>query len=262
MSKIGSKKSSQEKEIVSATLTYEEILQVALFTPGDHNRRGLNVLFEGSPGQAKTSFTETIAAKMGFHTVKFLLSQCEAAELVGMPYLADDPAYGKVTKYAPQAWFKELAQAGPGVLFLDELSLGKEDTQNAALTMLTHGTVGNFSLGQNVAIIGAQNKAGQVGGNPPTPAMSTRWIHIHWDGLPFDVWEKYLVEQPKWYQEESRSNIEVWKGNVQKVLEKDQETKQRWLTHFPEAINLVCSFLSRNPDLRHKMPAEGSDDIY
>ncbi len=257
MSNVGKKNQNGGSKIITATQehtahTYQEILQVATSIPGEGNRRGVRVLFDGLPGQAKTAVIEAYAKAQGFYLKKLLLSQLEASDITGVTCLREVALGLKLTDYAPQRWAWEANQSPKSIIFLDEFGQGKEDVQASALTMLTHGTVGNYELHPDVCFLGAMNPPEKVGGYPLSSAMSSRWTHINWEGLPFAAWAQYMEQQPKWYTAQKQEQTPV--GTEEKTFQ------QEWEKTFPLTVSEMMGYLYVNQEARYDYPREGSPE--
>lgn len=252
----------------------EQILQVAWHIPGERGRRGVNVLFEGLPGTAKTALIEKLSGEWGFYCKTFLLNQTEPTDLLGMPYINK----AGFTDYAPQRWCYEINRAKYGVVFVDELNTAGPEKQAPALNMLTHGKVGNYQLGKHVVFVAAQNPPkAATGGWPLSPAMANRWIHIDWNILPFEMYREHVENLPSWYDEEEvsrdllpgetyeeyimrlqREGEEALMKQIEKqhaqVEAEDERIRPLWASEFARSRGKVMGFLQANQTLRHQFP--------
>src|ERR1700678_735632 len=75
------------------------------------------VLLWGAPGTGKTSAIRAMAGAMGLPCETVIASIREPSDFAGLPIVV-----GGEVRFAPPAWARRLAQAGHGLLFLDELS--------------------------------------------------------------------------------------------------------------------------------------------
>ena len=75
------------------------------------------VLLWGAPGTGKTSTIRAMADGMGWPCETVIASIREPSDFAGLPVVIGDQV-----RFAPPAWASRLAQAGHGLLFLDELS--------------------------------------------------------------------------------------------------------------------------------------------
>jgi MoxR-like ATPase len=75
------------------------------------------VLLWGTPGTGKTSAIRAMAETMGLPCETVIASIREPSDFAGLPIVVGDQV-----RFAPPAWARRLAEAGRGLLFLDELS--------------------------------------------------------------------------------------------------------------------------------------------
>ena len=75
------------------------------------------VLLWGAPGTGKTSAIRAMAQIMGLPCETVIASIREPSDFAGLPIVVGDGV-----RFAPPAWARRLAEAGHGLLFLDELS--------------------------------------------------------------------------------------------------------------------------------------------
>jgi hypothetical protein len=75
------------------------------------------VLLWGAPGTGKTSAIRAMAQAMDLPCETVIASIREPSDFAGLPIVV-----GEQVRFAPPAWARRLADAGHGLLFLDELS--------------------------------------------------------------------------------------------------------------------------------------------
>ena len=75
------------------------------------------VLLWGAPGTGKTSVIRAMADALGWPCETVIASIREPSDFAGLPVVVGDGV-----RFAPPAWARRLAEAGRGLLFLDELS--------------------------------------------------------------------------------------------------------------------------------------------
>ena len=84
------------------------------------------VLLWGAPGTGKTSAIRAMAGAMGLPCETVIASIREPSDFAGLPIVV-----GGEVRFAPPAWARRLAEAGRGLLFLDELSTAPPAVQAA-----------------------------------------------------------------------------------------------------------------------------------
>src|SRR5262249_40441359 len=88
-------------------------------------------LLWGAPGTGKTSTIRAMAEKMGWPCETVIASIREPSDFAGLPVVVGDGV-----RFAPPGWARPLAEAGHGLLFLDELSTAPPAVQAALLRVV------------------------------------------------------------------------------------------------------------------------------
>ena len=99
------------------------------------------VLLWGAPGTGKTSTIRAMAEKMGWPCETVIASIREPSDFAGLPVVVGDGV-----RFAPPGWARRLAEAGRGLLFLDELSTAPPAVQAALLRVVLERVVGDLAL--------------------------------------------------------------------------------------------------------------------
>src|SRR5580693_4402825 len=134
------------------------------------------VLLWGAPGTGKTSAIRAMAEAMGLPCETVIASIREPSDFAGLPVVTGD-----VVRFAPPLWATRLAEAGTGVLFLDELSTAPPAVQAALLRVVLERTVGDLVLPDDVAVVAAANPPEQAAdGWDLSAPLANRFCHLDW----------------------------------------------------------------------------------
>jgi hypothetical protein len=88
-------------------------------------------------------------------------------------------------RFAPPAWARRLAEAGHGLLFLDELSTAPPAVQAALLRVVLERAVGDLTLPDEVAVVAAANPPEQAAdGWDLSAPLANRLCHLAWQTDP------------------------------------------------------------------------------
>jgi hypothetical protein len=138
------------------------------------------VLLWGAPGTGKTSAIRAMAEAMGLPCETVIASIREPSDFAGLPVVTGD-----VVRFAPPLWATRLAEAGTGVLFLDELSTAPPAVQAALLRVVLERTVGDLTLPDDVAVVAAANPPEQAAdGWDLSAPLANRLCHLSWETSP------------------------------------------------------------------------------
>jgi len=138
------------------------------------------VLLWGAPGTGKTSAIRAMADVMGLPCETVIASIREPSDFAGLPIVV-----GGEVRFAPPAWARRLAEAGRGLLFLDELSTAPPAVQAALLRVVLERAVGDLTLPEEVAVVAAANPPDQAAdGWDLSAPLSNRLCHLSWQTEP------------------------------------------------------------------------------
>jgi hypothetical protein len=143
------------------------------------------VLLWGAPGTGKTSAIRAMAAAMGLPCETVIASIREPSDFAGLPVVSGDSVH-----FAPPRWAQRLAEAGTGILFLDELSTAPPAVQAALLRVVLERTVGDLTLPDGVAVVAAANPPEQAAdGWDLSAPLANRLCHLDWETTPASISE-------------------------------------------------------------------------
>ena len=141
------------------------------------------VLLWGAPGTGKTSAIRAMAQTMGLPCETVIASIREPSDFAGLPIVVGDGV-----RFAPPAWARRLAEAGHGLLFLDELSTAPPAVQAALLRVVLERVVGDLTLPDAVAVVAAANPPEQAAdGWDLSAPLANRLCHLAWRTDPRSV---------------------------------------------------------------------------
>lgn len=136
------------------------------------------VLVWGGPGLGKTSAIRELAEASSMPYEIVIASIREPSDFAGLPIVG---AGGTSVHLAPPRWAQRLAEAGSGLLFLDELSTAPPAVQAALLRVVLERTVGDLALPDLVAVVAAANAPEDAAdGWDLAPPLANRFCHLDW----------------------------------------------------------------------------------
>jgi len=141
------------------------------------------VLLWGAPGTGKTSTIRAMAEAMDLPCETVIASIREPSDFAGLPVVVGDGV-----RFAPPTWARRLAEAGRGLLFLDELSTAPPAVQAALLRVVLERVVGDLALPPEVAVVAAANPPEQAAdGWDLSAPLANRLCHLSWDTEPLAI---------------------------------------------------------------------------
>src|ERR1700677_5177024 len=191
------------------------------------------VLLWGAPGTGKTSAIRAMAEAMGLPCETVIASIREPSDFAGLPIVAGD-----TVRFAPPLWARRLADAGHGLLFLDELSTAPPAVQAALLRGVLERAVGDLILRDQVAVVAAANPPEQAAdGWDLSAPLANRLCHLTWHTDPRAVADGLAGR---------------WEAPVVPLL------RDGWQPEELLASGVVAACLHVRPDLACAPPAEAS----
>ena len=230
---------------------WQRVLYAAFMTP---TRRGwgIPVVVKGSMGIGKTSIIEQMAEEMQAFFSVLTLSNMEAVEAKGHPFLDEISVAigGKIEKrrqmgYAPPDWALQSNQALRAIVFLDELNQCLQQTFAAFARVINERACGSYQLGEHVRIVAAMNPtnmAAAAGGVDLPPQTANRLCHIDGSMPAFEQFASWLAlnETPKPFELESAA--------ISRAVEEPEEIVMRqWAEAFAKASSEVIGYLAARP---------------
>jgi hypothetical protein len=134
------------------------------------------VIIWGPPGVGKTATVQALGRALGLPTEVVIASVREPSDFAGLPVVVNG-----TVRLAPPTWARRLADAGEGLLFLDEISTAPPAVQAALLRVVLDRVVGDLALPDGVAVVAAANPPEQAAGGWDLSApLANRFLHLTW----------------------------------------------------------------------------------
>lgn len=130
------------------------------------------VMLHGQPSSAKSSITRQIAKEDGYELVDIRLSQMDAVDLRGVPYIVDGTTFWA----KPSWWPKDGVKT---ILFLDEINQAAQSVQAPAYQLVLERQLGEHVLPPDCRVVAAGNRMiDQAIVNKMGSALKNRFMHI------------------------------------------------------------------------------------
>lgn len=184
---------------------------------------GLTPMIHGSPGTGKSSIVKQIAEKHKLYLVDIRLSQIEATDLLGFPFVENGRSDFHPPKYLPLTEDKVPEGYNGWLVFLDEFNSCDIEVQKASYKLILDRMVGSRNLHDKTYLVCAGNlDSDNAITNPIYSPMQSRLIHF--------------------------------------TLSSDLET---WLEHFEDVLDSrIVGFLSFRKDQFYSLNTNGSELTY
>ncbi|MDQ6614382.1 MAG: MoxR family ATPase [Actinomycetota bacterium] len=191
------------------------------------------VLLWGAPGTGKTSAIRAMADAMGWPCETVIASIREPSDFAGLPVVS-----GEEVRMAAPRWARRLAEAGRGLLFLDELSTAPPAVQAAVLRVVLERVVGDLELGDGIVVVAAANPPEQAAdGWELSAPLANRFCHLDWTVDPIVF---------------SRGILAGWPAPIVPKL------PDGWEAQLPLARGLVSAFVTVRPSLVCEVPTDAA----
>ncbi len=192
---------------------------------------GIPILTWGPPGVGKTATVTMLANVLNLPLEVVLASIREPSDFSGLPVVGKEGV-----RMEPPAWAHRLAQAGKGILFLDEISTAPPAVQSALLRVVLERVVGDLALPGDIAVVASANPPEMaVGGWDLSAPLANRFCHLFWS-----------LDTQDWID----GMIRGWSVFDLPHL------PPRWENYVPEKQGLVASFVRHRPHLLLQVPRD------
>ena len=159
-------------------------------------KHGEAVMMLGLPGIGKTQVATQFARAIGAEIYCIIAALRDRLDIIGLPYGKDDAALGRVTSYAPDAFFARLSKErnpnGPKtVVLFDELPAAPETVMPVLYRLFQERVAGELTLSDNVILVAAGNPASALSAcRDLQPVFRRRFVWLNLVST-LDVWRKW-----------------------------------------------------------------------
>lgn len=161
---------------------------------------GRPVFLTGPPGVGKSALVADAARRMGITLVDLRLSQLDAVDMRGLPFIVkitapDGTLQGHETRWVSPSF---LPKTGRGILFLDEINTALPAVQVVAYQLTHDRRIGDYVLPDGWLVVAAGNRqSDRAVVNRMSSALASRFLMVNYEPSVND-WSAWAV----------RSNIE------------------------------------------------------
>lgn len=194
---------------------------------------GVPVLLWGAPGTGKSSAIRAMAGAMGWPCETVIAAIREPSDFAGLPVVT-----ASEVRMAPPRWARRLAEAGRGLLFLDEISTAPPAVQAALLRVVLERVVGDLDLPSGVVVVAAANPPEETAdGWDLSAPLANRFCHLDWTVDPGQL---------------AQGLAGGWPAPVVKTL------PPGWEKELARVQGVVAAFVSVRPGLACSVPTEAA----
>lgn len=156
---------------------------------------GLSFFVWGPPGVAKSSIVQQFAKESGRPMIDIRLSQIDAVDLRGMPYMPkgmDENSEDFGMKWSAPALLPKDPNSN-AIIFLDEFPNATPSVHAAAYQLVLDRKLGDYEVPEGCLIIAAGNREGDRGNTFRLGApIANRFVHFE-IAPDFDSWREWAV---------------------------------------------------------------------
>ena len=230
----------------------EDVLMVGLCTPlgnpADQNcPMGLPMHFQGPPGIAKSAITAQISKQLGLPFSPLMVQTTTDDDVSGMPVPDGQGGLRKVCFILP---IVEIYQKGRGVLLIDELTGGSEDTQAALLGLFLDRRIGDIRLPGSIRVIAASNPPDiAVRGVPLAAPTVNRLVNFEVTSVTEEDWANALMRDFRPLEDIDLSKLEA-------------QVTNRWPATWARSRSIFATYMRKRmgTNVLHRMPPTGKLD--
>jgi hypothetical protein len=147
------------------------------------------VMLHGPPGVGKSDMIRQVGMDLGRDVYDVRLLLMTEVDIRGIPYFS---ATTGNMEWAPPSAFP-LNKDSNAIIFLDEITQASPSVQAAALQLVLDRKIGEFELGDEVALVAAGNRASdRTGAKALIKALANRFMHLNIK-VNFKDWQAWAL---------------------------------------------------------------------